>query len=242
MEQLRAFLPAAGNPVRPIQILLLVFFAANLIGWNIAMPLLGSSSGAVSFVTIVIAVLAVICCGITWWYGLSLERHRDMLSSGEVWARWQLSPAESELYARSKNNEYQKLAITLALLGICLGVISAIFTANLLSGGILAGVFLVAAIFVVWMTRISPQPSPAEPQDVLIGPTGAMVGNQLVPFLAPGMHLLNVELKHETGTLPSIVFQVRSRSGRSSTLSEFRVPVPADHLRDAEALIERFRA
>jgi hypothetical protein len=57
---LRDFLPPPGNPARRVQIVLLGFFGANLIGWNIAMPLLGIGSGGTIFVTIVIAIIAVL--------------------------------------------------------------------------------------------------------------------------------------------------------------------------------------
>jgi hypothetical protein len=243
MTDSRSFLPPSGNPVRPILIILAVFFTLMLIAFSIGMPLLSMGAGTTILLAVIIIATAALCIGFTWRYGESFERERAAMVSGEAWARWELSPAEYQRCAGGWSKDARQNAAIAAVFGIGMGVFFLTVGDARLTGSIMLGVFAIAALIALLVGR---PPSAARQEtlrEVVIGPDGVMVGGRYLPLRATGVHLEDVRLEIEEA--PMLHFVVRSGIGPkarvNSRIETIDVPIPLERLTEAERLIERFR-
>jgi hypothetical protein len=243
MTDSRSFLPPSGNPVRPILIILAVFFTLMLIAFSIGMPLLSMGAGTTILLAVIIIATAALCIGFTWRYGESFERERLAMVSGEAWARWELSPAEHQRFAGGWSKDARQNAAIAAVFGIGMGVFFLTVGDDRLTGSIMLGVFAIAALIALLVGR---PPSAARQEtlrEVVIGPDGVMVGGRYLPLRATGVHLEDVRL--EIKEAPMLHFVVRSGIGPkarvNSRIETIDVPIPLERLTEAERLIERFR-
>lgn len=239
----RAFLPPSGNPVRPILIILAVFFTLTLIGFSIGMPLLGMGAGSTILLAVIIIGTAALCIGVTWRYAQVFERERATMVSGEAWARWELSPAEYQRYAGSWSKDARQNAAIALVFGVGLGVFFMTAGDDMLTGSIMLGVFLLAAIIALLVGRPPSAARQESLRDVVIGPNGVVVGGRYLPVRATGVHLEDVRI--EIKDTPILHFVVRSGIGPNarvnSRIESIDVPVPLERLTEAERLVERFR-
>ena len=89
-----ALLPNRRNPMRPVVMILAVFFGAMLVGFPILMLAVGLGTGSTIGVTLLIVAVALFCLGIVLALARSYDRGQEALFAGEAWARWTVTPEE----------------------------------------------------------------------------------------------------------------------------------------------------
>jgi hypothetical protein len=236
----RSIIPSRRNPMRPAFFFVSGALAAMLIGANVAMPRLGMGVGEIVFTNIILVPILAFTIGLVWFFGRDMEDDLSRLISGETWARWQLSPAEYQLYARSERNTAHITAAALFLIGVVVGVMTATITGDLLRGALYGGIFLIPTAITLVIDRAPGASTSDQTLDVLIGPRGARIGDRYLPFGSTGMKLQTIWMEYEEGTLPALVFMARIRVGHRRSYQYIRVPVPVDRIDEARTLVQRF--
>ena len=228
-----ALLPDRRNPMRPVVIILAVFFGAMLVGFPILMLAVGLDTTGTVWVTLLIVAVAILCLGLVLALARSYDRGQAALFAGEAWAHWTVTPEEHRRFVGREQGRTWKKAAAYALGGTALGVIFGVMS-DWLTGGILIGVFLLAALVILWAGG-PPRGTGDEAREVRVGPRGIFALGRYLPLEATGTRPRSIRL--EEGDPAALLFGVSS----GNRLEEFRVPVPRDRLAEAEALVERFQ-
>lgn len=228
-----ALLPNRRNPMRPVVMILAVFFGAMLVGFPILMLAVGLGTGSTIGVTLLIVAVALFCLGIVLALARSYDRGQEALFAGEAWARWTVTPEEHRRFVGQEQGRAWKKAAAYALGGTALGATFGIL-GDWLTGSIMIGVFLLATFVIIWAGG-PPRGSGDEAHEVRVGPRGIFALGRYLPLEATGTRPRSVRL--EEGDPAALLFAVSA----GSRLEAFRVPVPRERLTEAEALVARFQ-
>ena len=144
-----ALLPNRRNPMRPVVMILAVFFGAMLVGFPILMLAVGLGTGSTIGVTLLIVAVALFCLGIVLALARSYDRGQEALFAGEAWARWTVTPEERRRFVGQEQGRAWKKAAAYALGGTALGATFGIL-GDWLTGSIMIGVFLLATFVIIW--------------------------------------------------------------------------------------------
>ena len=234
MDRLSALIPDRRNPMRPVVVIVAIFFGLMLVGLPIGMRLLGLGMGSTSAITVLIVVVAAGIIAWTLALARGYDRDRADLVAGEAWAAWELTPEEHRRFVARESGRTWRQAAAYAAGGTALGVGFGVLADDWLTGGIMIGAFLLAAVIIVTAGG-PPRARSTEARQVLVGPRGITALGRYMPLEGTGIRATSVRL--EDGEPSALVFDVRS--GRR--IDEVRVPVPRARAAEAEALVERFR-
>lgn len=230
---LRALVPARGNPMRPIVILVAVAFGLMLIVFPIVMQIGGVGTGGTIGVTLLIVVVAVVCLAVLRVMTRAYEGDRFNLLASEAWVQWHLSPEEYQHFVADERRRFERQATGYGLAGLVLGLAFGGILNDWLLGLIMFGIFLGVAIVILTMVRPSAGARNPAAREVRIGARGVHLLGGYVPLQGPGTRPFKVQL--QPGDPAVLRFDVRT--GRR--VDEVRVPVPRDRV--PEVVMERLQ-
>lgn len=248
MDGLRRFLALTpGNPMNPVTLLVLGFFAVMLLGFPPVMLALGLGVGGTLFVTAVIVATAVLCVGLMVAIGRRYARDFERLLAGEHWVRWRLGPGERERFVvdegtrtRREAKSYVPYAVGFAALGaLVVGVATDSASAGLLGGAILGAVGLLVVVTTYLWGGAREREGARDLDEVYLGDLGIYQLGRYTPVRGFNVFLVGVEAR--PGDPAVLAFTIGSRGRYGTRTSEVRVAVPAGRETEAAELAERFR-
>ena len=248
MDGLRRFLALTpGNPMNPVTLLVLGFFAAMLLGFPPVMLALGLGVGGTLFVTAFIVATAVLCGGLMVALARRYARDFERLLAGGHWVHWRLGPGERERFVaqegertRREADSYVPYAAGFAVLGaLVVGVAGGSLTAGLLGlAGFGAVGLLVVATTYLW-GGARERRGARDLDDVYLGDLGIYQLGRYTPVRGFNVFLTAVEAR--PGAPAVLAFTIGSRTRYGTRTTEVRVAVPAGREAEAATLAERFR-
>jgi hypothetical protein len=235
VSNFQALMPSRVNPMRPILILVAVFFGLMLVVFPVLMQIGGVPTGGIVGVTILIVVTAIIALAALRALGNAYEGPRLDVLVGGAWVQWQLAPDEHRRFLADERRLFERRATGYALAGLVLGPVLGAILDDWLMAVILPVVFLAAAIVILTMARPGKGAENAAAREVRVGARGVHFLGAYLPLQGPGTRLVGVRV--QPGDPAILRFDVRT--GRRT--EEIRVPVPRDRMPEAEAVVERFQ-
>jgi hypothetical protein len=228
------FMPPQGNPMRPVILLLEVFFALMLVAFPILMYAVGLGMSNVILMAVIVLVTAAVCIGSVGWMSRGIERDRVRLEATDALATWWLSVDEFTRFAASERRRNGLWAAGYLVFGLAVAAFFAIWLDDMITAAVIAVAFLLAA-GVKFFLGGPPLRATDEAREVRIGPRGVQALGRYTPFQATLTRLRSVDL--DPGDPAVITFWVRS--GRQWV--DLRVPVTQGRWDDAEAIVAEFR-
>jgi hypothetical protein len=249
MTTIRRFLALTpGNPMNPVTLIVLGFFAIVFVGFPPLMIAAGLGTGGVVLVMMVVLITAVFCIGLVVWLGRRYSGDMDRLLAGEHWAHWQLTPAERERFVTGERTRSHGEARRYLLYSLGLAIFGALlmwaYTETATGAAIGFGVLGAAGLLVVLTTWLwggaRPRREATNLDDIYLGDLGIYHLGRYMPVR--GFNLFLTRTDYQPGDPPVLHFEVGSRTQHGSVrTNEVRVLVPAGREAEAEALAERFQ-
>ncbi len=241
-----------GNPIRPMVIGLLGFYALDAIV-TVGLALAGApwitwAVGAIFLATAVVVLPIVAIFGRI--YGTSLAQLLD----GGHWARWAVDTGEGARFAANEWRRARREARNLVLFGmgagpvfgLLFGLLAGSMTAFGLVVALMVGVGILAAANVLAIGWWRHKRRAERGGEVLIGPMGVFSQGTFTPLAGFNLGLGAVEI--EEGDPPVIRFDAVTRTysegvipTRTTRTEPVRVPIPRGRESEAAALVARFR-
>jgi hypothetical protein len=227
-------LPPPGNPIRPVMIILEVFFGLALIGFPAMMYAVGLAATSVVIMAIVILLTAMLCIGIVGWMSRQIEQDRIRLEASDALAQWWLSVDEFTRFVATERRRNGKWAAGYLLFGLAVAMFFAVWGDDMITASVVAIAFLLAAS-VRFFLGGPPFRARDDAREVRIGSRGVHALGRYTPLQATFTQFRSVEL--EPGDPAVVTFSVKS--GRQWV--DVRVPVTQGRWDDAETVVEEFR-
>ena len=237
-----------GNPMNPVTLLVLGFFALVLVGFPPFMAAVGLDRGGIVLVMAVVVLTAIPCCGFTVALARRYLRDFERLLAGGAWVRWRATPAERARFvahergrARRQAGRFAGYALVLALLG---AAVMWAFTRTAAGAALgfavlgAAGLLVVATTFLWGGAR--ERPDAPDLDETYLGDLGIYHLGRYTPLRGTNLFLVRVEL--HAGDPNVLEFTIGSRTQHGTVRpSEVRVLVPAGREGEAAELVARYR-
>ena len=249
MGGIRRFLALIpGNPMNPVTLLVLAFFAAALVGFPPFMVSVGLEAWDVVLVEVVVVATAVVCLGLVVWVARRYAGDYERLLAGEHWVRWRTTPnerarfvAQERARTRAEAKRYAVYAVGVAAIG---GVAMWAATRTVTGAALGIAAFGVAGLLVVATTLrwggARERPGALDLDDTLLGNLGISHLGRYTPLRGFNLFLEKVDLLPCAPAVLAFTVGSRTRYGTVRS-SEVRVAVPPGGEAEAATLAERFR-
>lgn len=249
MNPIRRFLALTpGNPMNPVTLLVLGFFAIVLIGFPVLMAALDMPTRDIVLVMVVVVLVAVGLIAFMVSMGRRYARDFERLVGGEHWVHWTVTPDEHQRFVTSERTRSRKDARLYVLFSLVVAVIGAgvmwRYTGTSEGAAIGFGVLTAIGALVVVTTWFwggaRPRHEATDIGDIYLGDLGIYHLGRYTPV--QGFNLFLTAADYLAEDPPALRFAIGSRTQHGYVrTNEVRVMVPSGRETEAEEIAARYQ-